>query len=223
MAKARPHETADRERRCIATREALPRGALIRFACSPDGAVSPDLAEKLPGRGAWVAARREAVETAMKRGAFARAFERACEAADDLADRIEAGLAARCLATIGRARAAGALIAGFDKVSEQMKAPGGVAVLVEASDGAVHGRDRLLRLAAVAGIPPVVIGCFESDQLGLALGLEHVIHAALVPGGMAEALMRDARRLEGFRPLTPDSWADAARNTGRGELGRTER
>ena len=42
---------------------------LIRFVAGPDGAVAPDLARKLPGRGLWVAANREAVETAARKSA----------------------------------------------------------------------------------------------------------------------------------------------------------
>ncbi|HCK84142.1 MAG TPA: DNA-binding protein, partial [Hyphomonadaceae bacterium] len=45
-----------RERRCIVSQESLPEAQLIRFALAPDGAVTPDVAAKLPGRGAWVRA-----------------------------------------------------------------------------------------------------------------------------------------------------------------------
>ena len=48
---------------------------MIRFVLSPDSQVTPDLAARLPGRGAWVTASREAIELAVKKGAFSRAFK----------------------------------------------------------------------------------------------------------------------------------------------------
>ena len=49
-------ETEGPERRCIATGEVQPKHGLIRFVVGPDGQIVPDLSEKLPGRGIWVAA-----------------------------------------------------------------------------------------------------------------------------------------------------------------------
>ena len=63
------------ERLCIATRQVRPVGALIRFVIGPDGAVVPDLKRRLPGRGVWVTARREAVTEAVRRRLFGRGFK----------------------------------------------------------------------------------------------------------------------------------------------------
>ena len=38
-------------RRCIVTRQALEKPAMIRFVIDPEGRVTPDLKERLPGRG----------------------------------------------------------------------------------------------------------------------------------------------------------------------------
>ncbi|HAE28242.1 MAG TPA: hypothetical protein DCG58_13850, partial [Hyphomonas adhaerens] len=43
-------------RQCAVTRERLGKEALVRFALSPDGVVTRDVAEKLPGRGGWIKA-----------------------------------------------------------------------------------------------------------------------------------------------------------------------
>ena len=45
----------------------------------------------------------------------------------------------------------------------------------------------------------MVIESLTSAELGLALGRENVIHAAVQPGGLAERLTFDAERLSGFR------------------------
>ena len=40
-------------RRCLVTRERLPKEAMIRFVLGPGRELVPDLAGKLPGRGMW--------------------------------------------------------------------------------------------------------------------------------------------------------------------------
>ena len=63
---------AQRERRDLVSGEVMPEERLVRFVAGPDGVVVPDLARKLPGRGLWVAATREAVDQAAKKGGFSR-------------------------------------------------------------------------------------------------------------------------------------------------------
>src|ERR1700741_4577093 len=43
-------------RRCIITRERLPKERMIRFVVGPDRQIVPDLAARLPGRGIWLSA-----------------------------------------------------------------------------------------------------------------------------------------------------------------------
>ena len=50
------------KRKCIVSGEVQPKGGLIRFVVGPDGQIVPDVAGKLPGRGIYVSARREALE-----------------------------------------------------------------------------------------------------------------------------------------------------------------
>ena len=76
------------ERTCIVTRIAQAPDGMIRFVRGPDDVVVPDLRAKLPGRGAWVSARRESVATAVKKKLFQRAFKGPAQAGPDLPDRI---------------------------------------------------------------------------------------------------------------------------------------
>ena len=66
-------KTDEPERRCIATGESAPKAGLIRFVVGPDGGIVPDLGERLPGRGIWVGADRDALQKAVDRKLFARA------------------------------------------------------------------------------------------------------------------------------------------------------
>jgi len=175
---------------------------LVRFVAGPDGAVTPDLARKLPGRGLWVAASRAAVETAARRGLFARAAKAPLVAPSDLADQVDRLLKTRLLAGLGLARKAGDLTFGFTRVLEEARA-GRIAWLVEASDGALDGRRKLVSAASRPPGPPRLLACFESAELSLAIGAANVVHAAYLAGRGAERWTVDVERLAGFRPLFP--------------------
>lgn len=182
------------ERRCVATGESAPTEGLIRFALSPEGQVVPDLAERLPGRGVWVTARRDLVEKALKRKLFARGFKAQATAPADLADQIEAQLARRAVEAVGLARKAGLATMGFEKVRARMQA-GPVAALLEAADGSERQRAKLRPLAGDAA----VCAALDAAELGLAFGRDFVIHAVLDAGGAADRVVRECRRLAGFR------------------------
>ena len=196
---------AARERRDIASGLVMDEARLIRFVAGPDGAVVPDLARKLPGRGLWVAADRASVDMAVKKSLFARAAKQRLVAGADLADSVAALLGRRLLSGLGLARKAGELTSGFEKVQGAIVA-GKAAFLVEASDGADDGRRKLLAAARRVHRRPRLIGLFASVDLGLALGGENVIHTAFLAGRGAERWTIDVERLSGFRPLFPERW-----------------
>ena len=208
--------STDPQRRCIATMEGRPQHEMIRFVLSPEGTVTPDLAGRLPGRGAWVTSSREAVDLAVKKGAFARAFRSQVKTPPDLATQIEQLLSQRVVAQLGLAKRAGELILGFEQVREAIRGER-PACLIEASDGAVDGRAKVLALlrgvhsgqgerSENLELPPV-IGCFSADELGMALGRERVIHACLKQGRFANSWMGELARLSGFRLVFwPAGW-----------------
>lgn len=202
---------ADRERRCIVTGDEPGESELVRFALGPDGQVTPDILAKLPGRGAWVRARRAEVEKAVQKGAFSRAFKAKASAPADLADIVEAILARRCLDILGLARKAGVLVSGFDQVEAAFRAAKPLG-LIEASNGSDGGRDKLLRLAfGLWGNAPPVVGCFSAEELGMALGRDRVVHATWLEERLARLWAAETGRLSGFRALTPESWRLANR------------
>ena len=141
--------TAGKARRCIVTGETGARGGLIRFVVGPDGVVTPDLAEKLPGRGLWVSADRDALTRADVR-VFSRAARGRVEVPGDLAARVEAALVRRLADYLGMARRAGALVAGFEKCRAALKG-GACAALLAASDGAADGRATVVHAVVTDG------------------------------------------------------------------------
>ncbi len=202
---------AHRERRDLVSGEVMPEERLVRFVAGPDGVVVPDVARKLPGRGLWVEAKREAVEMAARKGGFSRAAKAKLAAPPGLADQVEKLLQIRLLNALGLARRAGELTLGFEKAATQIE-QGKAAWMVEASDGSADGRRKLLqsaRRAAAAGLrSPRLFGVFTTEELSLALGLGNVIHLLFLAGRGAERWTVDVERLSGFRPLLPESWGE---------------
>ncbi len=181
-------------RRCIASGVLLPKEGLIRFVVAPSGEIVPDLERRLPGRGIWLSARRDVVNTSVKKRLFAKAARRAVTVPEDLADRIEALLVRRCLDAVALARRSGQAICGFDKVRAELKANRG-AVVAQARDAALDGRGKI---RALAGDRPVV-SVFDAAELGRPFGRDDVVHVVLSVGGLARRFVVESGMLSGFR------------------------
>ena len=185
------------ERRCIVTGLVQPKADLLRLVVGPEGQLVVDLARKLPGRGIWLSPRRDVINTAMAKKAFARAAKRQVLVAADLADQIESLLVGRCLNNLGMARRAGQAIAGYEKVRAEITARR-AGMVIEASDGSVEATARMRALGS--GLP--VVDLFTSSELGEVFGRETTVHAVLTRGVFVPKLLDLARFLAGFRSST---------------------
>jgi len=186
------------QRRDLASRESADSRTMLRFVVDQERRLVPDLAGRLPGRGFWVKADRASLAKALKRRVFDRQAGGSVTVPADLPALVERLLLQRCLDAIGLARRAGELVSGFDQVQASL-AGGARGVLLEASDAAPHGRQKL---RAKQGDGPVV-DLFTRDELGRALGRDAVVHAWIRNGRLATRLSADAAKLSGFRHPTP--------------------
>ncbi|MBS7540516.1 RNA-binding protein [Ancylobacter lacus] len=192
---------------CIATREVKPLDELLRFVVAPDGSVVPDLAARLPGRGAWLTATRPALAEAIRRKAFGRAFKgrgriETGPQGPALATLVEALMERDALAALALANKAGQVVTGATKVAEALRG-GSVAVLVHAADAAPDGVGKLDALARRVGEDTGRgidrITCLAGTQLDLALGRANVVHAALLAHSTSVGFLARTRRLERWR------------------------
>ncbi len=190
-------ETAS-ERACVVTGEKGAPEAMLRFALSPEGVVTPDIRRKLPGRGVWTRLDAETVASAAAKGGFARGFRRPVEVSADLAQRVDALLAADALQFLALVNKSGLAVAGAAKVEAALRS-GRVAALLHASEGAPDGIEKLDRLARGAGRAAATINLFESARLDLALGRTNVIHAALLAGPASASFLAKVARLIVYR------------------------
>lgn len=184
-------------RRCVATGALGAPSEMVRFVTGPDGAVCPDLAAQLPGRGMWLTASADALSSALRKKAFQRAAGAAVRTPDDLAETVIHGLRQRCLDAVSLARRAGHIISGYDRVAEALAREGARWTLViEAADAAANAQGKM---RGPAGARPV-LRFADGAALGRVLGRERCVHAAVAEGGLAARLLADVRRLEGFDP-----------------------
>lgn len=182
------------ERRCVVTGTVRPKSELLRFAVAPDGTLFPDPGHELPGRGIWLSAARDVVNTAVAKRVFSRAARRQVSVPDDLADRIEALLARRCLDLLGLARRAGQAVCGYEKVCAELRS-GRAALLLGARDASRDGRDKVRAMR-----PDVaVIEVFDGAELGPVFGRDAAVHVCVAPGSLARRLKEGAALLSGFR------------------------
>jgi hypothetical protein len=214
-------------RMCAVTRQVRPIDELIRFVVSPSGEVVPDLKRKLPGRGLWVSATRQAVTEAVRRNHFGKGFKREVRATATLAADTETLLVRSVVEALAMAAKAGQVVSGFSKVEgalAQRQAQTSIQALIHAGDGAADGLRKLDAIARQnAGrntgngdesheFP--VVTALTSEQLDLAMGRSNVVHAALLAGPAGKTFLSRSQVLVRYRMADDDKTAGhTARNS----------
>ena len=153
-------------RKCIVSGEARPRDRMIRFVAGPVGELVPDLDEKLPGRGIWLSAERDMVNTALAKDLFSRCGAPKSDYTrrsggpvgkpDGQAVYGFSGLGPSCRLCV---------VAGFEKTAAWL-GEGKTGVLLQALDGAPGGHEKV---TALAGDLPMV-RAFTGRELGQRIG-----------------------------------------------------
>jgi uncharacterized protein len=166
-------DAPDNARRCLVTGEMRLKDELIRFVIAPDQTVVPDLACNLPGRGLWVTATREAIETAVQKNLFAKAAKSPAKPDADLADKTAKLLRRKALDWLGLAKGAGIAVLGQTQVEAAVRARK-IDFLLLADDATDSG----LQNADSTGL--ATTRCFSRTELGAAFGYEQIVYAGLL-------------------------------------------
>lgn len=191
-------KTGEQKRRCIVSGETAPKHGLLRFVVGPENVIVPDLGERLPGRGIWVSADRDALQKAGDKKLFTRAAKMQVTVPEDLVKRVEMLLVKRCMDVIGLAKRSDRLVFGYDRVLEALERGGQGVVLIATDAGG--GRHDVLEDAK--SVP--VTGGLTNSEMGEATGKGVVSFLTIQRGGLAESLLRECERLTGFRPAEMD-------------------
>ncbi len=217
---------ADQMRQCALTRISKPVSDLLRFALSPDNILVPDVDAKAPGRGVWISDNIEDVALSVKKNVFAKSLKQKIEVPSDLAQITQTRLEQRLKGALGLARKAGQLQTGATRVKSTI-AGHTIIALLTATDAASDGRRKMLaslKAARFAGeefadadegefVPLKETPHFDvltSIQLGLALGQENVIHAALTHGAAAKSALLRVRKLTKYAAKNDEAGIEQA-------------
>ena len=191
------------ERKCILTGAHDARDTLIRLALAPDGEVLPDIRAKAPGRGAWIAVDRPALEAAQAKGRLKAALSRAFKTGDvripaELGEKIETALRQAALDRLGLEARAGTLLTGSEKIETALRR-GEVHLLIHAADAGEDGNRKLDQAWRVGGCEGQgLVFPAERAILSLALGRQNVVHIALIDRAAAARVQHAIGRWRAF-------------------------
>lgn len=187
------------QRSCIACRREGDKGTFLRFVLSPDGAVVPDLEEKLPGRGAYSCQSISCLKDAIKRRQFSRAFKGTVLASDpgDLVGLVCSIMEQRIGGYLSLANKAGAITSGGDAVERSLRSAKRPSLLLLAKDISPAIADKLQGLAERSGVP--VHRVLSKELMGQLSGKESDRSAvAVMSSGFARSLCKEIERYRNY-------------------------
>lgn len=195
-------------RQCALTRSCEREDELLRFVLDPESQVVVDIKRKLPGRGVWITATKDALIRACGQKIFSKAFRQPVNVDHDLPDRVERLLRRAALQDLALANKAGSVVAGFTKVEKAVKARTPV-VLFHACDAARDGCDKLDRLAQ--GVPDrakrqdAPLSCLTSEEVSVVLGRANVMHMAIEKDGAGRRFLWSVERFMRYVGTPPET------------------
>ena len=149
-------------------------------------------------------ARADLVERAARRHMFRRALRAEVTAPSDLAERTGAIMRLALVRSLSLLRKAGELTAGAGKV-EAMVRGGEAAMILHAAEAAPDGVRKIAQARhaakAALGLDIPAESLFTAEEMGLAFGGDHVIHAAVRAGDAGKAFVG---RLDRYRSYCGD-------------------
>ncbi|CAH2030857.1 DUF448 domain-containing protein [Trichlorobacter ammonificans] len=143
------------QRSCIVCRREGDKRSFLRFVLAPDSSITPDLEQKLPGRGTYTCQSRRCLQEAVKRRQFNRAFKETTAAVtpEELAELVATLMKKRIGAYLSLANKAGMLVSGGDALERALRSAKPPCLLLLADDISGASADKLQGRAERSGIP----------------------------------------------------------------------
>lgn len=160
-------------RKCIVTGATADKSDLIRFVAGPDGQPVADLAEKLPGRGAWVTALPAVISEAAQKGRFKRHIDATSSDPTQLVAIVTTQIERRLLQHLSMFRRAGLALCGGGAIRDE----GLMQALLIADDASTREARQLISAVqpewTETGLP--------AELLGQAAGRGSVAYVGIIP------------------------------------------
>ena len=186
-------------RKCIVDGITKPTSELLRFVMIGN-TLYPDFNKKLPGKGIYVTNNRISLETALAKKLFNKVTRHNLKIDDDFVNIVENIIKTQALNSLNIARKAGALVAGFEKVKEEIK-KNKVEFIIEALDAGKDGKEKIAFLAKSVEI----FNLFSIDELDITLNKENTVHIAILKSDTSRMVYNNLKKYENFLSLNGDS------------------
>ncbi len=184
-------KAASGEKVCLVTKQIFPMAEMLHFVIDPDNRVVFDVAHKLPGRGMWLYPDKANFQLAVRKQLFSKSAKMNVRIPADLESQVVTGLKRRSLELMGFARKSGVLIFGFEGVRKAIP-DGQIAVVLEASDAARNGQEKLFRPTD----PFYICNAFSREELGQITGQEAQVHVAVLKSKIAAEIEQTVLKLD---------------------------
>jgi predicted RNA-binding protein YlxR (DUF448 family) len=175
-------------RRCIITGVSMEKEKMLRFICDELGVIWPDVAMKMPGRGAWVVADPVLVEAACRRKSFSRVFRRHITSDETtILASILLSLQQHVLSLIGMAKKASLVVVGMHNITSVSFNN------IKCVFQAIGAKN------TVKGWSGPVYQLFDLEILSAAVGVETAMYMAIKNAPLADRIVTETERLSLFR------------------------
>ena len=163
-------------RRCLATGQSAEKDRLIRFVASPEGELVADIYGRLGGRGAWVSADKQHLETACSKNLFARFLRQSVTIKEGFISHLGDQLAHILINRMSMMRKSGALVTGRGKLEMAASRMEGLLIADDASQREAASLIQMVQPDWYeTGLPAALLGQIAGvDSLAYA----GVLHAA---------------------------------------------
>lgn len=182
------------QRSCTGCRQVFDQQDLLRYVCSPEGRIVPDLRNRLPGRGVYTCWSRACIDQAVRKRQFDRAFRQACQPfqSDWLVGEIRLAVSSRLFGLLGMGRKSAQLVAGSNAVLAALNNEQRLALVVLAEDISAGVREKVCGKAVRSGA--LCLDMFDKLQLGQITGRAQTSVLGLYQGKLAEAFAADLHK-----------------------------
>ena len=196
-------------RKSLVTHVIAAKGEMFRFVLDPKGQLVFDIDQKLPGRGLYLEPDRTLFATAVKKSLFSKAAKTKVTLQPDLETEIEKLLLIKIQSLLGLAKRAGQIVFGYDQVADHIKHRRPIGLLLQASDAATAGRDKLSNMAksheviSAGGEQTHRLGreftLLTSEELALPFSRERLVHLIVAKGQLCDKLCHTLQKLQNWR------------------------